>query len=230
MRHLKVLGVALIAMFAFGLTATSAFATLPDLSIALGGAYPVHLQFNDVEKTGTRLNTTAGNKLSGKGLLVLLLSTALSALGTFEALFLKVKNGTTACEQEGEKNKEEVLTSGEFHLVYPTLSPLTLGIAFLLHLILIKCGAVKIHIEGCVVGKITHPEKASEDVELATGLLEGDKKGKNTITEYENEAGEKVKGILLANFGTGFLQAEEAVEEPVHLETLEKKMFTISPI
>jgi hypothetical protein len=231
MRHLKVLGVALIAMFAFGLTATSAFATLPDLSVLLGGSFPIHMQFNDNGTTVTKLNDTSGNVTEGKGVLILLLQSVLSSLGEFEALFLNVKNKTKPCEQEGEKNKEEILTKGTYHLVYPSLTPLTLGIAFLVEPVAFNCEKVKVKVQGCALGQITDPLTASQDVELATGTLLGDGKGKNALTKFDNAAGTgTVECILLANFGPGFVQAEEAVGEPIHLSTLGNKMFSIGPI
>lgn len=235
MRHLKVLGVSLVAMFALGITATSAFAVLPDLSIALEGSkYPVHLQFKDNGTTIATLNTTGGSKTEAKGVLLLLLSeNKLGSGGTFEALFLNVKQGTFACEQTGEKNKEEVLTKGTYALVYPSLSPLTLGLAFKVEPVAFTCNSkkVSVKVEGCALSKVTDPKTGTEDVELATGELKGDGKGKNLLTEYDNAEGTgKVSCQLKANFGTGFLQAEENIGEAVHLEVLEKNMFTISPI
>jgi hypothetical protein len=228
MRYLKILGVALVAMFSLGVTVTSAFATLPDISIALGGAYPIHLNFADNKETPTKLETTGGSKLEGKGLLVLLLVTELSALGTFEALFLNVKEGAKECNSVGDK-KEEVLTKGTFHIVYPTLSPLTIGIAFLVEEVTIECAKVKVKVKGCALSSITHPKNSSEDVELITGALEG-KNGKNTLTKYDNDEGNSVECKLEANFGTGFLQAAEIVGEPIHIVSLESKMFTIQNI
>jgi hypothetical protein len=229
MRHLKALGVALIAMCAFGLT-TSALATLPDLSKQLVGPYPIHLLFGDNKTTLTNLKDTGGNLVMNTGLLLSLLQSELSALGKFEALFLHVEKGLL-CEQTGRSNVGELLTKGTYHLVYPSLTPLTLGIAFLVEPVSFNCEKVKIKVEGCALGQITDPLSASQDVALMTATLLGDKKGKNILTEYDNAAGTaKVKCILLADFGVEFMQAEEAVEEPIHLTTLEEKMFSISPI
>lgn len=237
MRHLKILGVALVAMFALGITATSALAALPDVSIALGGTYPLHLNFADNGKTATRLNTTAGNKIEGKGVATLLLWTELSSLGTFTANFLNVKEKTVACNTEGDAT-ETVLTKGSAHVVFLTLTTdpenkLTLGIAFLPELVTVKCGKAVAKVEGCVVGPITDPANGTEDVTLATGTLLGDGKGKQKQTEYYENAGKLTKCILLSNFGTGNVQSEENIGEAVHYEALFEgtlqQMYTISP-
>jgi hypothetical protein len=230
MRHLKLVCVTLVAIFVLSITATSTFALLPDISVALEGtSYPIHMNFTDNGKTPTKLETTGGNKLEGKGLLVLLLSEKeLSALGTFEALFLNVKEGAKECNSKGDK-KEEILTTGTYHIVYPTLAPLTIGVAFLVKEVEIECAKVKIKLKGCALALITHPQNSNEDVMLMTLALLG-AKGKNEHTEYENDSGSIVKCILEANFGPGFLQADEAVGESIHLTTLANNMFTISNI
>jgi hypothetical protein len=226
MKHLKASGVALMAMFVLGVTATSALAVLPDVSIALGGSYPIHLNFEDDKKTPTKFETTGGNKLEGKGLLVLLLSAnELSSLGAFVMAILLIKEGAKECNSNGDK-KEEELMKGTYHIVYPSLTPLTVGVAFLIEEVEVKCAKVIIKLKGCLLAGLTDPKTSGEDVELATVVLEGSK-GKNALTEYDNTEGKSVKCILETNFGTGFLQSDEVVGEPIHLVTLESKMFTI---
>ena len=69
MKRLKLLGVALVAVCAMGLMATSAFA-LPDVSITLcTGAcvYPLHINYNN-ETVKTKLENVNGGVLSGEGL------------------------------------------------------------------------------------------------------------------------------------------------------------------
>ncbi len=237
MRHLKILGVALVAMFAFGITATSAFA-LPDISIALGGAYPIHLNFADNGLTLSKLNDTAGNQLSGKGLLLLFLISALSALGTFDALFLHVLQVSKKIECHSAGDKEgEVLVSGEFHVTWLTLAKkegeklvtdLTNGILYLFNELEIICGAVKVKVRGSVLSTLKEPKTETEEVTELCGKLEGNGKGKNTLTEWENDKGEKVKAILEDNFGTGFVQTAEEVGEEICPKALEGKMFTVT--
>lgn len=225
MRHLKILGVALVAMFALGITATSAFA-LPDISIALGGAYPIHLQFGDNGKTKSLLETITGAALHGEGLLLLLLTKELSSLGTYEALFLNVIGPlpkTTNCNTEGDK-KGEVLTTGTFHVVYIKLTPLTLGIAFLTAPVTIKCEKTTTKVEGCALSTL---EAAEGELTKVSGELKGEK-GKNNLTKYFNSEGKEVECKLLSNFGTGNQQSDEVVAEPIPLEVLEGKMFEIT--
>ncbi len=223
MRYLKVLGVALVAMFALGITAISASA-LPDLSVTLGSAYPIHVNFADNGTTITKLETTGGSKLAGKGVSVLLLSeNTLSSLGTFEAVFLGVKDGSAACSNGTEK--ETVATKGTYHLVTVTLTPtLTSGVAFLVTPLTITCAKVKVEVEGCALSTLT---AAAGEITEASGELKG-KNGKNTLEKFENDSGTSVECILKANFGTGLLQADEIVEELVTLKVLESKMFEIS--
>lgn len=225
MRLIKIFGVALVAMFAFGITATSAFA-LPDISIALGGTYPIHLQFGDNGKTKSLLETTTAQALHGEGLLLLLLTTELSALGKYEALFLNVIGPlpkTTNCNTEGDK-KGEVLTKGEFHIVYISLKPLTLGIAFLTELITIKCEKTTTEVRGCALSSL---EAGEGEITKISGELTG-KEGKNTLTKYFNDEGKEVSCKLESEFGTGFKQSAEIVREPIPLEALEGKMFEIT--
>ncbi len=238
MRYLKILGVTLVAMFAFGITATSALAALPDISIELGGTYPLHLNLENNGTTKTRLNNTAGGKLEGVGLATLLLVTELSSLGTFRATFSGVKQGKVACNSEGDA-KEVALTKGTFHVVFLTLTSdpekkLTIGIAFLPELVNLTCGSVKIKVEGCVVGPITDPATELEDVTLSTGTLLGNGKGKQNQSKYYNNEGKLVGCVLLSNFGTGFVESEENVGETIHMEALFEgtlqQMFKISPI
>jgi hypothetical protein len=227
MRHLKILGVALVAMFAFGIMATAAFA-LPDVSVLPKENFPLHLNFTETgTKPTTSLRTTGGSQLKGEGLSVLLLWTELSALGTWAADFLKVKNGTTPCNTTGDA-KEVVLVSGEVHVVpLPPKGSKEVGGLFLFKEFTIECEKVKVKVRGSAISSITDP-KAEECVELLTGALVGDKKGKNTLTKYLNDNGEETEGILEANFGTGYLQASEEVGEAIHFSVLEKKMFLIS--
>lgn len=227
MRYLKVVGVAVVATFALGLLATSALA-LPDVHVLSGESYPLHLNYSNAT-VGTKLVNTGGSKLTGEGLSLLLLWKELSALGTWEATFSKVKDGTTPCNSANDA-AETVLVSGEVHVV--ELAPKKSNKAAVLYLFNefeIICGKVKVKVKGSALSNITDP-KAEECVELLTGELTGNGKGKNTFLKDINDTPEEVEGKLEANFGTGFLQASEEVAEPVHLVVLEKKMFSILEI
>jgi hypothetical protein len=232
MRHLKILGMTLIAMFALGIMATSASAeqVLPDIHALATIEYPLHLQFNDNGTTPSKLTDVAGNELSGKGLLLLFLLKELSALGEFEVLFLHVeklvKGVGTPCKKAGEKATGEVLITGTFHIV-PLNTLHEDGVLYLFNELEIECGLAKVKVRGAVISTVNYKTvKESEDFTELCGKLEGNGAGKNKLTEYLNDNGTKVKAILEAEFGNGFKQAAEEVGEicPV---TLNKGMFSV---
>src|ERR1700683_1677879 len=88
MRCLKLFGVGLVALFTLALTSSS-FAQLPDISVALGGTYPLHLEVTALNGR-TELQTEGFESLVGTGLLLLLLAAQLTSLGSFELLFTSV--------------------------------------------------------------------------------------------------------------------------------------------
>ena len=199
-------------------------ASLPDISIALGGAYPLHLKFADNGKTPTlTLETTAGNKLTGTGVQLELEVGELSASGKFNALFLHVQNEKEGCSSPGDK-AEEVLTSGEFHIVQ--LPKEGDGILISLKELEITCGKVKAKVKGSVIAALSAGKESEELTEIGA-KLEG-AKGKNTLTKYLNDSKEEVKAVLEANFGTGFTQAAEILGEEIKPAASESKMFTIT--
>jgi hypothetical protein len=235
MKYVKVLGVAFAALFALGIsTASSAFA-LPDVSISLGGAYPLHLEVT-LLTLATRLTSVTGTKakLTGEGLLVLFLTAALTSLGTFQALFLKVVSGEGAkCSSEGDK-EGEILTKGTFHLVYTSLSGsafgLQLGVLFLVELVpLVTCGEEKIKIKGSVIGAIGEAGTEGTELTSLSAVLNGNEKGIPTFNVFYNDEGLPRLAKLESNFGAGFVQtAEETGAAPVTTFALEGKMFNIT--
>jgi hypothetical protein len=234
MRHLKLFGIALIALCALGIgTATSAFA-LPEVAISLGGAYPINLVVTVL--VNTSLSNVSGEKLTGKKLLLLLLLLAAGHLGTFEALFQEVKNEKSgnSCDSEesGKADKTgEVLTKGTWHLVYTSLSPLRLGILFLVSPVTIKCGTEEISTKGLVLSSVNQAklgESEATEYESLGGILKGNGAGKPSLTVYYNEAGTAAKAKLEANFGSGFKESAEEAAEEVSPKAEGGKMFTIT--
>jgi hypothetical protein len=229
MRQLKILGAALVAIFALGITATSALAILPDLHCLKSEEpgttkCPVHLHFADNGVTKTELQSTAGGKLEGKGVSILLLTTELSSLGTFGAIFLAVewKKESTKCNTKGDA-AGAVVTKGAFHVVYWSLSPLRVGIAFLPEEVTIECGVNKtIKVEGCALST-AEPKKPFEselDVTNIDGALEGSG-GKNALTAFDNQNGTgTVPCKLESKFVGGALAQSMETIPTVLLETL----------
>jgi hypothetical protein len=231
-KRLKLLGVVLAALWAMGLMATSAFA-LPDISVTLGSTYPLHLNYLS-ETIETKLESAAAI-LEGKGLHILYLIGTLTSLGTFRAIFLNVVNGENKAEKcLSTANEGEVLTEGEFHIVYTSLSPLTLGTLYLPKEITITCPGVSITIKvkGSVIGAIRFP--STNENEQLTGLknLLTGTGGKQQFRAYENESGGKLLAQLLCNkAGTGFKECNQVVgtggEEP-EATALESKKFVVT--
>ena len=71
MLRIRLIGIIGVITVAMCFVATAAFA-LPDISITLGGAYPLHLNFADNGATSTRLESGSGTQLEGRGVSILL--------------------------------------------------------------------------------------------------------------------------------------------------------------
>src|ERR1700684_305513 len=86
MKRLRLFGVMLMAMCAMAFMTTSAFA-LPDISITLGGVYPLHLNYESTTVRGG-IQNVSGGILQSEGLHELYLIGESTVLGTFRAIFL----------------------------------------------------------------------------------------------------------------------------------------------
>jgi hypothetical protein len=238
MRHLKVLGVGVLAMFglmAFAITAaSSAEVTLPDVHLLSTETYPLHLNFSDNKPTATKLSNAKGGKLEGTGLLLLFLTFGLSSLGSFEVLFLKVfePKSKVLCNSVGDPTGSgEVLLKGSFHIVPTTANGEPLAILFLFAPFKIECeaGAKKFSVKGEALSSIkfkANPTEAESLTELC-GVSTGNGAGKPTLTEYINDAGAKVKVQLLSELGSGEGESAEEVGGEVCPEALGGKMFQV---
>jgi hypothetical protein len=226
MNRLKLLAVSLVAMFAMGIMATSAFA-LPDISLTLpGSTFPLHLNFADNGKTKTELQSASGAVIEGAGLSLLLLIGELTALGTFRADFLNTKRAGVACNSVTDA-KEVILTEGSFHVVYTSLSPLTLGILYLPKAFEVECGALLIEIKGSVISSFNGIGTEGSELTTASGQLSGTK-GKANIKTYYNDAGTSLTAKLESNVGAGFVESNQIVEgEPV-LTALGNNMWRVT--
>jgi hypothetical protein len=237
MRHLRLFGLALTALFMMGIgTATSAFA-LPDVSVTLENAtYPLHLEVT-LLTVKTKLTNVVKENLHGEGLLLLYLLTELGHLGTFEALFTKVANSAgTACFSEENAKPDpsgEVLTRGTWHLVYTSLSGSTqglqLGVLYLVSPVEVVCGTETIKVKGDTLSSVqTLAGTEGTEYTQLSGVLSGNKEGKPSITVFYNEGGTSTKAKLEANFGTGFKESNEEVEEVVTVTALKGAMFVVT--
>jgi hypothetical protein len=201
---------------------------LPDLSVTLlGGAYPLHSQ-GSLAKAATTLSGTTGNMVSGEGVTILFLSTELSALGTFTADFTKIALPEgKPCSSVGDA-AGVILLSGEFHLVPIDLSPLTLGVLYLLSEFELTCeGGVIVLFRGNLLSTLNGI--GSEATELAGfgGTLVAEK-GKSEISEYYNDGGTKVKAKLEAEAGIGFVAAAQNIVGELGVSVLGSQMAVIT--
>jgi hypothetical protein len=226
MRHFKVLGVGLLAMFgvmAFAITATSSAAavTLPDAHVLSTGTYPLHLDFSDNKPTASQLSNELGGELKGTGLLLLFLIFGLSSLGSFEVLFLKVLEPKTGdlCFT-GSDATGEVLLKGSFHIVplTPTGEP---AVLYLFAAFKITCGPKTFKVSGSTLSPIVFKAGSTEGEDLTElcGEIKG-KEGKAKVTEYINDNGTKLKATLTSELGLGEGESAENVEEEVCPEAL----------
>jgi hypothetical protein len=236
MRHLKLLGVAFVALFVYGVMVASASATttLPDVSIASGTSYPLHLDVtyltnSNLENSGTE--GLASKEANGGSVLLLLLLDELSGLGTFSVLFTKVHLVTEGvegveCNSEGDK-AGEVLGGGTFHVVFiPTIASKKRGVLFLEREIKIECAKLKIKVKGSALSSLEQPS-GTEQTTLAFGALHGHL-GVPELTKYFTDTSEG-EAKLESNFGSGFLASDENVEKGADLHALEGKSFSITP-
>ena len=120
---------------------------------------------------------------------------------------------------------------GTYHIVYTSLSPLTLGELSLLEPVKIKCGSKEINVKGSTLSSINTATNCSTEATECTslgGVLKGDGAGVANLTTYYNDAGTAEKAKLEANFGSGFKGAALEIEEEVTVTALEGKMFTLT--
>jgi hypothetical protein len=220
----------LMALLAVVLAVVSAVAStalaLPDISVSLGAAYPVDAHFHNPTITGKITNPV--ESISGKGVTYLVLLKELSSLGHFSLDIEHVENAKgETCNTPGDA-VGIVLTEGDFHIVYTSLSPLTLGVLGLLVASTAECGALKIKGKGSILGSLKLGASESEELTSLSGELTGNGAGKPTLSTYYNDAGEAVKAKFELNFGTGFKEAAVEVEGVIEGSAEEGKMVLIT--
>jgi hypothetical protein len=231
MKHLKLLGWVLAATCVFGVAAASSASALPDISIALGGAYPIRGVVT-LLTVATKLSNPVEN-LKGVGLLLLLIADQLSALGPFDVLFDGVENAKgSKCSSEnaagGKDAAGEVLLPGTWHAVYTSLSPLRGGLLFSPEEVKVVCGAVKIKVKGSSLAPTNLGSSETEEITGLGGSMTGNGAGSPTLKTYYNSAGEGQVAQLLSNFGTTFKETALEVGEEVVATAEGGKMITIT--
>ncbi len=178
----------------------------------------------DQNKIKSELQSTAGI-LTGEGVLLkITLNASSDDEGTFEALFLHVKKGTTPCSGEGEKNAGEVLLAGGVKTVHDITETTGNGLLFEPAEITIACELLKIHVKGTSLA-LFKGEGTQEGNDFKQWL--GDLLCKNASGEKIGEPlEEKFWGLsgagtalLLSNFGSGFKKSCELIFTEVLLDS-----------
>ena len=89
---------------------------------------------------------------------------------------------------------------------------LKLGLLYLVANVLsIECEGLKLKLKGSMLSGVT-PNGEEDQTELS-GTLTGNGEGKPTLTTYYNDNKEEVKAKLETNFGTGYKESAEEIEE-----------------
>lgn len=231
MKRFGLFGTILGALLASVVVTASAFAavSLPDISVTLtGGSYPLRIEGSVSATSATSFGSSSGIEFEGKGVTLLLLTTELSSLGMFNMTFTHVKdpNNSETCQTTGDA-AGVVLMPGEFHMVPISLSPLELGLLFLVKEFTLTCGSEEIVTRGDLLASVAGI--GSEGTEL-TGFSDtiNGKEGKQSISEYYNDAGTKIKAKLESESGAGFVAGNLNIEGVLGLSVLGSKMMAIT--
>jgi len=227
MSRLKLLGLALMAVFALSAFASSsAFAGEVSMLTSTG------VESNAVSFTAKAAGTTTFSILEGFGTVKCGETESegalegKTALGAFHINWTKCTTSLGGtCTGLSDATAGTVLALGKFHFVIISRSPLTLGMLFLLehvHFTCTKVGGfttVLVLVKGEVLCGLTPLTLGTEKTVACKG-----KSGDAESTSYFNEAGTEVKigsEALLSseNEGTFRMSAEEGIQE--HVKTSE---------
>jgi len=197
---------------------------LPDVQPGLEGEkFPVAIA-RTLLTTSFSIESELGEKITGEGLSLLLLSSESSVLisNTLKAVYLNVESGKSKCNTTGDPTGL-ALTSGTFLVVRLSKTSLAIGVVLSPSEFELACGTSKIKIKGSMLASLSAGEEATE---LQTVLLKlSGSKGKPELTKYVNYEEGEVTTSLLSNFGLGFEKADESFGQVTLLAT--KGMFVI---
>jgi hypothetical protein len=210
-KRIATAGVLLIAALAFsGVAVSAASAALPTL-LLLSGAPPVELKGSNTTAK-TKLTTKLG-ELTGEGVLIQLHWTNLNtgSLGPASLLFTEVEEKTTKCHTTNDGTGLVLIDNAEWHIVPILLSPLQVGILFLVPKFKITCGAVTETVEGNSVSTATPLEAWVEPSGSFKGGSFCATTSKPEITKYWNDTPSEVSAKLEAEIN-GLGKKEEACE------------------
>jgi hypothetical protein len=229
MSRLQLAGICTLLAFAFMSANALASVSLPDISITLvGGAYPIHAQAT-AASAPTTLSTANGSVLTGTGVTVLLLTTELSALGTFTMDYTNnlQAGSSNKCNSVGDA-AGLVLMGGEFHVVPIGLSPLKLGILFLVSSFTVLCeSGLEIEIKGNFLGTLSKIGTEATELTEPFSAIEGER-GKQAISEYYNDGGTRILAKLTSESGAGPMASAINIGPELGLAVLGSQMIVIT--
>jgi hypothetical protein len=222
MRKLRMLGVALVALFVVGAVAAATSSAVLPISLPLAtSANPV--KFIDKSGRGTfrTLSGTVVNATSDESTGEYLST----ALGEFDVLFLGATSSGLSCTGLPDTVTGSILTLGTFHLVYLLwLTAKHVGVAFLLNEVHFTCGGlVLVRVRGCVIGLLlpVNTPVATTGHYTVTLKQSTATSGDQEYTTYLNEENNgSVTCKLESSTGTGaFESAAEETEEEIEKAT-----------
>ena len=194
MKSIKLLGVTVIAVFAFAsIAATTALASGPTLLFE-GTKTTVLITSHTPEPTNTTATSFESSvvDLAGKGVLFeeTYLQTPSGTTGSYSVLILEYKHGTQGCNTAGDKNGELLFPLYKSKLVYFSLSPLTIGVIFDIEKLKFECEGAVEEMKGSMLGTFEPINKKVKGTELIAGSLRcSSTSSKPEKTAYWNTSG-----------------------------------------
>ena len=246
MKRLAILAFALMASVggAVAPAAASAESTpLPLIRTALSGEqYPLVVQ-GEARQTaeGDIELSDSSAALPAEAVSILLFIAESSALGSALIDFAGVHEGTEKCNTAGDASGVVLVPSGEFHLVYTSLSPsstLETAALILFPKFIINCGLLESTLESPLMARISPVSGNSANGGDSTGIeltahCSNVANGIQAISSYYNDSSlELTKQLLKANMaGTGNENACEEIKPTILLTIAEgcsaAEMFTV---
>jgi hypothetical protein len=220
MKHLRLLGLALVAMLAVGATvmavAASAELALPQLLGEVGN--PKAFEGKSVGEP--KLEDANGNIVNckaatGSG------TQETDTLGIFHITFTGCKTELTgACTSSGDAS-ESILTLGSFHYVLDTLGSAeeSVAILFLIKEVTFECSVfAKNKVKGELLCLIQKPLVSAKSHEFRCASKGG--KGEQEDLNYWNDKGEKIEKVHLESSlnGGAFVHSQEDANATVEFK------------
>jgi len=196
---------------------------LPDIMPGLEGEkYPVSIK--GTLSTALFTLEASKQKLTGEGDTVTLEAPETNATGTFAATYTHVAFEGKKCNTSGAK-EGEVKSSGSYQVVRLSKTSSAIGLLFLPSEYVVECGTTKIKVKGSMIANLSAGEENTELTSMELTL--SGSKGKEEVTKYLNYSEEEVTVHPEANFGSGFVEADEAIGSKVNLVVSMGNMFKI---